>query len=374
MPVTVKPVKGRRELKKFIHLPAKIHKDHENWVPTLISDEWKFFSPKKSLLLEHCDTILFLAYRDGKVVGRIMGVIAHKYNEMKKVNIARFNFLEAWDDREVIEALINAVVSWAKEQGKDKLIGPFAFTDKDPQGYLVEGFDKPHVIASHCNFKYLVDHLEALGFEKEIDLVTYKLDIPETNPELYKKVEERIKRNNQGLRIINFKTRRAIKPYIRPVFTLINDTFLEIYGFMPYTLKEMDEFANRYLMVMDPRFIKVILNGKDEPVAHIITMPDISKGFQKSKGYLFPFGFIPILTAGKRTKQLNLLLVAIRPDYQGLGLDTMLASSILDEARKAGLTHIDGHLMMETNKKVRAEMEYAGAKVYKRFRVFQKAI
>lgn len=181
-------------------------------------------------------------------------------------------------------------------------------------------------------------------------------------------------RNNEGLKVLHFKSRRKIKPYIRPVFTLINDTFNEIYGFMPFTLKEMDDFANRYLMVMDPRFIKVILNAKDEPIAHIITMPDISKGIQKSRGYLFPFGFIPVLTAGKKTKQLNGLLVAIRPDYQGKGLDTMLAANVLDSARKAGLTQVDGHLMMETNKKVRAEMEILGGKVYKRFRVFQRAI
>lgn len=374
MPVTVKPVKGRRELKSYIHLPAKIHKDHSNWVPPFYGDEWTYYNPKKNVILSHCDTILFLAYRDGKVVGRIMGIIAHKYNEIHGENTARFNYLEAWDDYEVIEALINAVITWAKGKGKDKLIGPFAFTDKDPQGYLIEGFNEPNVIASHCNFKYLVDHLETLGFTKEIDLVTYKIDIPETNPDLYHKAEERILRNNPGLRVLHFKTRRAIKPYIRPVFTLINQTFVEIYGFMPFTLKEMDEFANRYLTVMDPRFIKVILNGNDEPVAHVITMPDISKGIQKSRGYLFPFGFIPVLTAGKKTKQLNALLVAIRPDYQGKGLDTMLATAVLDSARKAGLTHIDGHLMMETNKKVRAEMEFVGGKVYKRFRVFQKAI
>ncbi len=374
MSVTVKLVETRKELKQYIHLPAKIHKDHPNWVPPFYGDEWAYYNPKKNVLLSHCDTVLYLAYRDGKVVGRIMGIIAHKYNEIKNENSARFNYLEAWDDREVIESLISAVESWARERGKDRLVGPFAFTDKDPQGYLIEGYNEVNVIASHCNFKYLIDHLEALGFVKDIDLVTYKIIIPDTNPDLFQRVEERIMRNNEGLKVLHFTSRRKIKPYIRPVFSLINDTFVEIYGFMPFTLKEMDEFANRYLMVIDPRFVKVILNAKDEPVAHIITMPDISKGIQKSRGYLFPFGFIPVLTAGRKTKQLNGLLVAIRHDYQGKGLDTMLATAVLNSARKAGLTHVDGHLMMETNKKVRAEMEILGGKVYKRFRVFQKAI
>lgn len=374
MTLTIKPVESRKELRMFIHLPAKIHKDHLNWVPPLYGDEWSFFDGKKNLLFEHCDTILLLAYRDKKVVGRIMGIISHKYNETKGENSARFNYLEAWDDREVIESLINAIEDWARKKGKDKLIGPFAFSDKDPQGYLIEGLDEPNVIASHCNFKYMVDHLEALEFTKDIDLVVYKIEIPDTNPDFYHKVAERVMRNNEGLRILHFKSIRKIKPYIRPVFTLINQSFNEIYGFQPFTLKEMDDFANRYLLVMDPKFIKVILNGKDEPVAMMITMPDISKGIQKSRGYLFPFGFIPVLTAGKKTKQLNALLVAIRPDYQHKGLANVLAGAVLDSARKAGLTHVDGHLMMETNKKVRAEMEFVGGKVYKRFRVFQREI
>lgn len=374
MALSIKPVEGRGELRKFIHLPAKIHKDHENWVPTLYSDEWTFFSARKNVLFKHSDTILLLAYRDKKVVGRIMGVIAHKYNEIKNEKTARFNFLEAWDDREVIEALINAVEDWGRKKGMNRLVGPFAFTDKDPQGYLIEGYDMPHVIASHCNFKYLVDHLEALGFKKDIDLVTYKINIPETNPDLYHRAEERIMTNNPGIRVLHFTSRRKIKPYIRPVFTLVNQTFTEIYGFMPYTLKEMDEFANRYLMVLDPRFIKIMVNENDEAIAMIITMPDITKGIKKARGYLFPFGFIHVLTAGKKTKMLSALLVSIRKDYQHKGLSTMLATAVLDSARKAGLTHIDGHLMMETNKKVRGEMEMLGGKVYKRFRVFQREI
>lgn len=374
MALTIKVVDSRKELRKFIHLPSKIHKDHYNWVPPLYGDEWTFFDGKKNVLFDHCDTILLLAYRDNKVVGRIMGIIAHKYNEINNENSARFNFLEAWDEREVIETLLNAIEDWGREKGKDKLVGPFAFTDKDPQGYLIEGYDMPHVIASHCNFKYLVDHLEALGFTKDIDLVTYKINIPDTNPGLYARIEERLMQNNEGFRILHFTSIRKIKPYIRPVFTLINQTFTEIYGFMPYTLKEMDEFANRYLMVMDARFIKIVLNSKDEAVAMMITMPDISKGIQKSRGYLFPFGFIPVLTAGKKTKQLNALLISIHKDYQGKGLANVLAAAVLESARKAGLTHIDGHLMMETNKKVRAEMEFMGGKVYKRFRVFQREI
>lgn len=307
-------------------------------------------------------------------MGRIMGVINHKYNALHDQKNARFNFLEAWDDAEVIGKLIGVVESWAVSKGMEKLVGPLAFSDKDPQGYLVQGFHEPMVIASHCNFEYLVTHLDALGFEKDLDLVVYKISIPDQTPELYAKIAQRAERNNRGIRLIEFTRRKELKPLIRPIFTLINETFTEIYGFMPFTLEEMDDFANRYLLIMDPRYIKAIANDKDEIIAFVIGMPDISEGIRKSGGYLFPFGFFRILLAGRRTRQLNLLLGAIRPDYQNRGLDTIMGSAMLESARKGGLEYIDSHLEMETNTKVRAEMEYMGGRVYKTFRIYGKRI
>ena len=374
MSVTIRPVETRRDLKNFIHLPARIHKEHHNWIPPLYGDEWVFFSKKKNKSFEHCDTILYLAYRGDELVGRIMGIIHREYNRDKNENNARFNFLEAWDDREVIEALIDAVMQWAKEMGTEKMVGPLAFSDKDPQGYLVEGYNEPVVIASHCNFKYITDHLADMGFIKEIDLVVYKVPIPEVTPEIYLKIAERAERNNPELRLVEFKTRSQLRKYIRPILSLVNETFTGIYGFTPFTPEEMDDFANRYIFVLDPKFAKAIINQDSETVAFIVGMPDISKGIKKSNGYLFPFGFIPVLTSGRKAKQLNLLLGAIRPDYQNKGLDTILGRAMLDSARKAGKTHMDSHLEMESNSKVRAEMEYMGGKVYKRYRIFQKKI
>lgn len=374
MSITIRPVENRRDLRKFIHLPAKIHKDHPNWIPPLYSDEWIFFDPKKNKAFSHCDTILLMAFRGNELVGRIMGIINHDYNRAKGENNARFNFLEARDDREVIQALIDAVHDWARELGAAKLVGPLAFSDKDPQGYLIEGFDAPMVIASHCNFKYIVDHLDALGFEKEIDLVVYKVPVPEETPEIYSQIAARAARNNAHVSLKEFTSRRELKKYVRPILTLVNDTFTDIYGFTAFTPEEMDDFANRYLPILDPRFIKVILNEEGETIAFVIAMPDISQGIKKARGYIYPIGFIPILRSGKKTKQLNLLLGAIRPDYQKKGLDTIMGSAMLDAARKAGLEYMDSHLEMETNTKVRAEMEYMGGEVYKRYRIFQRAI
>jgi ribosomal protein S18 acetylase RimI-like enzyme len=374
MEIVVKAVCSKSDLRKFIHLPAKIHKGHSNWVPPLYSDEWEFFNEKKNKSFEYSDVILLLAYRGKRLVGRIMGVINYKYNELHKQKNARFNFLETWDDLEVSKTLIKHVEEWARLKGMKKLVGPLAFSDKDPQGFLIEGFDEPISVATHCNYKYMVDHLVALGFEKDIDLVVYKIQIPEQTPKLYTLVAERALRNNPGIKLLEFTRRKDLKPWIRPIFTLINETFQDIYGFMPFTLEEMDDFANRYLLIMDPRLIKVILNERGETVAFIIAMPDISKGFQKSRGYLFPIGFLHLLLAGRRTRQLNLLLGAIHPDYQNRGLDTIMGSAMLDSARNQKMEYIDSHLEMESNTKVRAEMEYMGGEVYKRYRVFGKAL
>jgi len=374
MEIVVKPVCTKRDLRKFIYLPAKIHKGHSNWIPPIYSDDWGFFNSKKNKSFGYSDVIMLLAYRGNKVVGRIMGIINRKYNDQHHEKHARFNYLETWDDKAVIEVLLKHVEDWARTRGMEKLVGPLAFSDKDPQGFLISGFNEPISLATHCNFEYMVSHLESLGFSKDIDLVVYKINIPEQTPDLYLKVAERAKRNNPGIHLLEFTKRKDLKPWIRPIFTLINETFTDIYGFMPFTLEEMDDFANRYLLLMDPRYIKAILNERDEAVAFVIGMPDISVGIKASRGYLFPFGIIKIILSGKRTRQLNLMLGAVHPDYQNRGLDTIMGSAMLESARKGGLEYIDSHLEMESNSKVRAEMEYMGGNVYKSYRVFGKTL
>jgi len=374
MEIVVRPVCSKSDLRKFIYLPAKIHRNHQNWIPPLYSDEWEFFNEKKNKSYEYSDVILLLAFKGRKLVGRIMGIINYKYNDLHKEKNARFNYLETWDDREVIDILLKHVEEWARMKGMKKLVGPLAFSDKDPQGFLIEGFNEPISIATHCNYEYLVDHLKELGFVKDIDLVVYKIKIPELTPELYLKVAERALRNNAGIELLEFTRRKDLKPWIRPIFTLINETFTTIYGFMPFTLEEMDDFANRYLLIMDPRLIKLVVNERKEAIAFVIGMPDISKGIKRSRGYLIPFGILHILVAGRRTRQLNLLLGAVHPEYQNRGLDTIMGSAMLDSARKQNMEYIDSHLEMESNAKVRAEMEYMGGKVYKRYRVFGKAL
>ncbi len=370
--ILIHEVSSKGDLRQFIHLPAAIHKDHANWVPPIYMDDWEFFSPKLNKSFQSCETVLLMAYQDKKVVGRIMGIIHLKYNEKHNEKNIRFAFFETWNDDQVAKALIDAIANWGRSKGMERMIGPLAFSDKDPQGFLIEGYDQPVVISSNCNFPYQVEQLEKNAFTKEIDLVVYLVDIPEVMPEFHQKVEERAIRNNPNLKVLEFTSRKKVKPYIYDVLELLNVTFVDIYGFTPFSQKEMDDFANRYLFLINPRFIKLIVNEQQEVVAFIIGMSHIGDGIQAAKGKLFPFGIFKIFAAARKTKQLNLLLAGIHPAYRGKGLDVMMGARVLASAYAEGKRFMDSHLELETNTKVRAEMERMGGQVYKRFRIFQK--
>lgn len=370
--VILQEVTTKKMLKQFIYLPAAIHKNHFNWVPPIYMDEWEYFDPNKNLSFRSCDTILLLAYRSDELVGRIMGIIHRKYNAMHNENHARFAYFETFDDDEVAAALLGAIEDWGREKGMERLVGPLAFSEKDPQGFLIDGFDEPAVIASNCNFPYQVELVEKNAFVKEVDLVVYQIKIPDLFPEFYRKIYERAVLRNPDLQVLEFTSRRKVRPYIYSILRLLNLTFTEIFGFIPFSEKEMDNFANRYLFLINPRFIKLIINDKKEVVAFVVGMSHIGDGIIAAKGKLFPFGVFRILASARKSKQLNLLLGGIDPAYRGIGLDVIMGVKMIESAKALGKTTIDSHLELENNKKIRAEMEKMGGQVYKRFRIFSK--
>lgn len=374
MDIAITEVLTKKDLNTFIHLPANIHKNHPNWAPPLYIDERAFFNPKKNNAFAYSDTILLLARKDNKAVGRIMGIINHQYNKAYGLKEARFVFLETYDDIEVAHKLIGYVEEWAKAKKADKLVGPLGFSDKDPQGLLIEGFEHTPVIATNYNFEYIVNFVTSAGFTKKVDLVVYKLDVPQDIPEFYAKINERALRNNPDLRIVKFKNKLRIKPYIKPVFKLVNETYKDIYAFTPMSDKEIDKLAGSYLPVLNPRYVVIIEKEEKEVVAFILAIPDFNDGIKKSHGRIFPFGIIKILRAQKKTRQLNLFLGAIREDYRNAGLDAILGTEIFKAAKEDGFEFIDSHLELETNTKMRAENEKLGATIYKRYRIFEKDI
>jgi len=374
MDLEIKAVKKRKDLKTFIFLPEKIHRGHKTWVPPIYVDEWKYFDSKKNRSFTHCDVILLLAIKNSKPVGRIMGVINRKFNEMRNEKIARFGYLETWEDEEVVRALLAHVEEWARGHGMTKIIGPYGFTDQDPEGFLIEGFENRATIATYCNFEWMPPMVEAQGYSKDVDYFVYKLDVPKEFPEFYKRIYERVKRKG-NFDILEFKTKKKLKPWIKPVLRLMNECYTEsnIYGYAPLDEKEMEELTKRYLPVLDPRFVKGVLKDGDL-AAFVVGIPDMSEGIQKAHGRLFPFGFLKILRAAKKTKQLDLLLGAIKEKYRGLGLDVLMGVKMIMTAREAGMEMMDTHHEMEENVKVRAEMEKMGGRIYKKFRVYQKSL
>jgi len=374
MSINLIEVKTKKQLKDFIYLPEKLHAGQENWVHPIYMDEWSYFNPKKNKAFSFSDTLLLLAEKDGQVVGRVMGIINRRYNEVRNEKTARFGYLESIQDQEVVHALLSRVEQWAREKGMTRIIGPYGFSDQDPEGFLIKGFENRATIATYYNFEWLPEMVEKAGYTKDIDYFVYKIEVPKEIPEIYHRVSERILRKG-NFQLLEFRKRKEIKPWIRPILSLMNETYIDsnIYGYAPLDEKEMDDLARKYLPVLDPRFIKGVLKD-GQVVAFVVAIPDMTAGIKKARGRLLPFGFIHILRAQKKTKQLDLLLGAIKKEYRGLGLDALMGMAMLTSAREAGFEIMDTHHEMEANVRVRAEMERLGGKIYKVYRVYQKAL
>jgi len=351
-------------------LPSQIHRDHPLWVPPIYWDEWHYFNPKKNKAFEYCDTILALAWQNGKPVGRIMGIVNHRYNASRGERTGRFAYLECWNDPVVCHALLQFVEDWARELGMNRMVGLLGFSDQDPEGFLIEGFEYEPTLATYYNHAYMIPLLEAEGYTKDVDYVVYKV-IPHI-PEFYRKVHSRISRQKE-FKLLEFESKKGLKPFIRPVLELMNETFRDFYGYLPLDDEEMTALGKKYLPILDPRFIKIIVRG-EEVVAFIIGIPNLNEGIRRAGGHLFPFGIFQIMRAAKRSKQLDLMLGAIKPEYRGRGLDVLLGMATIGSAIRAGIEVLDSHHELETNTRVRAEMEKMGGQVYKRFRVFQKPL
>ncbi len=372
MSVEIKPVLSRRELRTFVLLPRKIHLGHENWVPPIYRDDQRFFDQRKNRAFEESAAVLALALKGKKPIGRIMGIINHRYNRYQNEKNARFGFLECPNDQEVAHALLHYVEDWARREGMDKIVGPMGFSDQDLEGYLIEGFDQPPALASYCNEEYIIRLLEAEAYEKEVDYVVYKIDLTQEIPEFYRRICQRLSRRHE-YRLLEFQRKKQLRPFILPVFELMNSCFKDIYGYLPLDRKEMMTLAKRYLPLIDPRFIKIVVKDGDV-VGFIIGLPNLSEGIRRARGRLFPTGIIKILRSAKKTKQLDLLLGGIREDCRDRGLDALMGCRTIEEAREAGFKYIDSHHELETNLKMRAEMERLGGQIYKRFRIYRKSL
>jgi hypothetical protein len=370
--IVVKEVLTRKELREFIYLPLKIHKNEPTWLPPIYADERMLFNKKKNRSYKYADATFYLAYKDNKPIGRIMGLINNRYNSIKNEKHGRFCFMECYNDQEVAHALLKQVEKWVISKGMIKIVGPLGFSDKDPQGFQIEGFEYPYLFTAATNSPYMPALMEPEGYTKEVDLVNYNIPMPDQLPPLYTKAYERFSRND-GYKVIEFNSKKQLKPFIIPVLELMNQTFSDIYGFVPLNDPEKEEFANRYLPILDPEFVKIVSSGS-ELIGFVVALPDMTSGIIAAKGKLFPFGIFKILREMKKSKKMMLMLGGVRKDYRGQGIDVLMAIRLLNSMKKNKITLIDSHLILENNSRMRAECERLDGKIVKRFRIYQKQL
>jgi len=371
MAVTIRRVQSKRDLKAYIDLPYEMHRDHKLWVPPLKIFEKNFINPEKNHHMCYSKTICFLAYNDGTPVGRIMGIINDKLNETWGILQGRFCHFESIDDQEVANALLGAVETWAKQHGVKYIVGPLGFTNQDPMGFIIEGFDERPSIGTIYNFEYIPRLLGNAGYKKEVDYVTYRVDIPKEIPAVYEKISERVLKRST-LKLREFTKRREAKKFLPKVFRLMNETFTEIYGFIPLNEEVIKKLSRTYTEIMNPHFLKVVMNEHDEIVGFIFGIKDITEGFKKAKGRLIPFGYFIIKLTQRKANRLDLLLGSIKKEYRGKGIDTLLGISMVKSAHNLHMDYADSHHELESNRMIRAEMEKMGGLVYKRHRVYRK--
>lgn len=372
MDIQIRIVNNKKLLRTFIELPAAIHKEHSNWLPPIYVDEWNYYNTRKNKAFNYCDTVLAIAYQHGKPRGRIMGIIHHPYNELNNEKTARFSAFECYNQKEVAADLLKFIENWATEKGMHKVTGPYGFTDKDPQGFLVEGFDETPLIDTSCNLPYMVDLVKQNGYHRLLDCMTYRFSIDLVLPEIYQRVQNRVV-NGKRYELHEYTSKKELRSQIVPVLRLVNETYRNLYGFYPMDEVEMHDLASRYMPVLDPRFVKTItLNG--EMVAFIVGLPNMSEGIIRSGGRFLPFGWYHILKSMRKATQLDLMLGAVKQGHQGLGLEISMGLLLLESARKAGIKTIETHLILETNHKMRAVIERLNAPMVKRYSVFAKEL
>lgn len=376
MSVEIRKVQTKKELKEFIHFANDLYKGDEYYAPSLISDDYNTFDPKKNGAFDFCQAQMFLAYKEGKVAGRVMAIINNRANETWKVKQVRYGWIDFINDEEVAKALLDAVAAWGKERGMTDIAGPLGFTDFDPEGMLVEGFERVATMIGIYNYPYYPQILEKLGYTKETDWMEYRITIPDELPERYYKYADIvIAKNKLNVRKV---TRRMINKenYGRKFFKLINETYYKLYGFSLLTDKQIDDYTKLYLGLLDTRMVSFIENEKGELVAAGVTMPDLTAALQKCGGKLFPFGWFHLLKAifWKPCDTLDMLLVGVREDYRGKGLNAVLVTDLYPRLKAMGFKYAETTAELETNDSVQAMWKYFEREQHKRRRVYAKKI
>ena len=376
MSVTIKKVSSAAELKKFIRFNYELYKENPFSVPDLYDDMLNTFSRDKNAAFEFCEADYFLAYKDGKLVGRVAAILNKRANETWNKKEVRFGWVDFVNDMEVSDALFKAVEAWGKERGMTDMVGPLGFTDFDAEGMLVEGFEQLGTMATIYNFPYYPQHMEKLGFEKEADWVEFKIYIPDAIPDKHKRISEIIMRK-YGLKIVKCQSTKDINKYGQAIFDLMNEAYSPLYGYSALSPKQIQQYIKMFLPILDLRMVTLVTDAEDNVVAVGISMPSLSEALQKGKGRLLPFGWyhlMKLIFMKKYPKVLDLLLVAVKPEYQNKGVNALLFYDLIPIYQQLGFEYAESNPELELNDKVQAQWEYFKTEQHKRRRAYKKSL
>ena len=373
--IEIREVTTKAALRSFVNFPNILYKDVEQYVPAFYADDLDDWNPKKNPAFSYCEAKCFLAYRDGKIVGRIGAILSHKANETWNTKRMRFSQVDFIDDHEVSAALFGAVEDWAREKGMNQVQGPLGFCDLDREGMLVEGFDCRSMFITYYNHPYYLDHLTALGYVKDTDWVENLITLPardsETAVKLTRLSEWVLKRKHLHKAPIENRSQITVR-HIEQVFELVNKAYAPLYGVVELTEAQIKKYARKFLPMIDPRLLCLVMDEQETLVAFGVCVPSMAEALKRCRGRLFPTGWIGILKSLRINDTLDMLLIAVDPDLQGSGINAVVMDHILEGAAKIGMVYAETGPTLETNDKVQSQWKFFEHRQHKRRRCFIK--
>lgn len=367
---------GKRELLPFVHFPIDaLYSDNPYYVPALVTDEVDTLRPDRNPAFEFCDSVYFMAYVDGKPVGRIAGIINKVVNERKGMKELRFGFVDFIDSDEVVDALFKAVIDWGKKQGLTQLTGPLGFTDMDPEGCLVEGFDQLSNQATIYNHPYYSKQFERIGMVKDVDWVEMKITVPPEVPEKMARVAA-IVRERYNLRNIKFKSRKKlVDQYGEAIFNLINEAYDSLFGYSPLSQAQIDHYIKMYLPFLPLDDLSLVVKQDGTLIGVGIAIPSLSRALIKCRGRIFPTGWYHLLKAFKTKNNIvDLMLIAVKPEYQNKGVNAMFFDDLIPYFNKFGYKWAESNPELEENQKVLQQWKFFELEQHKRRRAYTMEI
>lgn len=376
MAVTIKQVTSKKDLKAFVDFPNKLYKGNKYFVPKLFLDEFNTFNEKKNPCYKFSEAALYLAYKDGCLAGRVAAIINHRANEIWKHNEVRYGWIDFIDDIEVSKALLDSVEEYGRQKGMDTISGPLGFTDFDPEGMLIDGYDQLCTMALIYNYPYYPEHMEKLGYAKEIDWVEYKVYIPDVLPEKIVKVGE-IVTERYGFRVRKLTRKEVLREGLGyKLFKVINETYKDLYNFTPMTDEMVDKYIKDYLGILDFEYVTVIEDPNGEMAAYGIAVPSIRVALQKCRGKLFPLGWYYIMRSlfFKHEECIELLLVGVKPEYRNKGLMALIFNDLIPRMKRGKFVYGETNAELETNTTVQQQWGMFETEQKKRRRIYTKKL